>query len=147
MIFSVACPVLSRYCRVISRELGRKPSTLRLRRTCAHGCRSLRQEWLPLQREVVCASTRRSLCYNWPATHWRAFALATCLSTSRARGHNTCVLIDANTLFFRQVWELPHLYSQVRDGSSSLQPGERLSWEQEIPETDLSASNPVSATT
>ena len=31
---------------------------------------------------------------------------------------------------------LKDLYSQVRDGSSSLQPGERLSWEQEIPKTD-----------
>ena len=32
-----------------------------------------------------------------------------------------------------------------RDGSYRLQPGERLSWEQEIPETDLIASSPVSA--
>ena len=35
--------------------------------------------------------------------------------------------------------------SSPRDGSYCLQPGERLSWEQEIPETDLPASSPVSA--
>ena len=59
------------------------------------------------------------------------------LSSSRER------IIFAGECLWEFFFSLSREGSSLRDGSYRLQPGERLSWEQEIPETDLIASSPA----
>ena len=60
-------------------------------------------------------------------------------------GHFDMVWVSPVCTYYSRALTMRRLGARnLRDGSYCLQPGERLSWEQEIPKTDLPASSPVS---